>query len=319
MHRGGKWGFCQPELAERDRMNMFKRAVVRAAVGTVAAGTLALAVFAPATAHAETITGTGTSVTFSGTGGDYITQDQSWAYDPSNSAITASVSANDNTVSASISGNTWWYLDFAAPQGQALTAGTTYDNAERYPFQGATYPGLSLDGDGRGCNTLTGSFTVNKAVFGPNGWIQSFDATFVQHCEGSTTSQATGEIDIENGPAPAGLSVDVTPNAVGSVDKNSGRATITGTVTCNENATVNLAGTLDETLTKATMATGNFSVSGVACSTTPVRWSATIQPTGNVPFANGYAGLSGTYSSVDPVYATSVTGAYATDISLKNN
>lgn len=300
-------------------MNMFKRAVVRVAVSTAVAGTLALAVFAPASAHAETVTGTGTSVTFTGTGGDYITQDQSWSYDPSNSAITATASNNGNGVHVGINGNTWWYLDFVAPQGQTLTAGTTYDNAERYPFQGATYPGLSLDGDGRGCNTLTGSFTVSKAVFGPNGWIQSFDATFVQHCEGSTTSQATGEIDIENGPAPAELSVNVTPNPVGSVDKNSGRATITGTVTCNENATVNVTGTLNETLTKATLATGNFSVSGIACSTTPARWTATVQPSGNVPFANGYAGVNGTYSSVDPVYATSVTGTYSTDISLKNN
>ena len=53
-----------------------------------------------------------------------------------------------------------WTLDFATPQGQALTAGTTYDNVARYPFQTSTQPGLSLYGDGRGCNTVTGSFTV---------------------------------------------------------------------------------------------------------------------------------------------------------------
>lgn len=299
-------------------MNLFKSSAARLAVGTVAAGTLALAAFAPTAAHAETVTGAGTSITFTGTGGDWVTGDQSYAYDPSNATITASASSDDNHVSVGINGNTWWYLDFAAPQGQALTAGTTYDNAMRYPFQNPTGPGLSLDGDGRGCNTLTGSFTVKKAVFGPNGWVQSFDATFVQHCEGSTTSQATGEIDIENGPAPAELSVNVQPNPVASVDKNSGKATITGTVTCNENATVNLTGTLDETLTKATLATGNFSESGLACSTTPTTWTATIQPSGNVPFANGFAGVSGTYSSTDPVYGTAVSAPYSSDISLKN-
>jgi hypothetical protein len=93
-------------------------------------------------------------------------------------------------VSVDIQGGTFWHLDFAAPQGQALTTGTVYDNATRYPFQSPTEPGLSLFGDGRGCNTVTGSFTVKDATFGPHGWIQSFDATFVQHCEGDPNSAA---------------------------------------------------------------------------------------------------------------------------------
>lgn len=298
-------------------MNLFKRATTRAALGVLAVGTLALA--APAAAQATTITGAGTSVTFSGTGGDYVTQDQAWSYDPSNSTINATASADGNHVSVGINGNTWWYLDFAAPQGQALTAGTTYDDAMRYPFQNPTGPGLSLYGAGRSCNTLTGSFTVNKAVFGPNGWIQSFDATFVQHCEGSTTSEATGEIDIENGPAPAQLSVTVTPAATASVDKSGGQATITGTVTCNENATVGLSGALNETLTRSTLATGNWSVSGIACSTTPTTWTTTVKPVGNVPFANGKAQVSGTYSSTDPVYQVAMSGTFSQDIKLQNN
>ena len=298
-------------------MNLFKRATTRAAVGVLAAGTLALA--APAAAQAATITGAGTSVTFSGTGGDYITQDQAWSYDPSTSVISATVSPDGNHVSVGINGGTFWNLDFSAPQGQALTAGTTYDNATRYPFQNPTGPGLSLYGDGRGCNTLTGSFTVNKAVFGPHGWIQSFDATFVQHCEGSTTSEATGEVDIENGPAPAELAVTVAPAATSSVDKIGGQATITGTVTCNENATVGLSGALNETLTKSTLATGNWSVSGVACSTSPTTWTATVKPTGNVPFANGKAQVSGSYSSTDPVYQVGTSGTFSQDINLRSN
>jgi hypothetical protein len=295
-------------------MNLFKRVTTRAALGVLAIGTLALA--APAAAHAATITGPGTSVTFSGTGGDYITQDQAWSYDPSNSTIDATASADDSFVGVNISGDTTWTLDFAAPQGQALTAGTTYDNVARYPFQTSTQPGLSLYGDGRGCNTVTGSFTVNKAVFGPDGWIQSFDATFVQQCEGSTTSQATGEVDIENGPAPAQLAVTVTPAATGSVDKVSGQATVTGTLTCNENATVGLSGALNETLTRTKLATGNWSVSGIACSTTPITWTATVIPTGNIPFASGKAQVSGTYSATDPVYQVGTSGTFSQGIKL---
>jgi hypothetical protein len=156
-------------------MNFIKRAVVGAAVGVLAAGAAVVAV--PVAAQAATITGPGTSVTFSGSGGDFITGDQDWSYDPSNSAINATVSSDASQLSVDISGGTFWELDFAAPQGQALTAGTVYDNATRYPFQSPTEPGLSLFGDGRGCNTVTGSFTVKSATFGPNGWIQSFDAT----------------------------------------------------------------------------------------------------------------------------------------------
>ncbi len=306
--------WLEPE--ERNPVNLFKRVTARAALGVLATGTLALA--APAAAHAATVTGAGTSVTFSGTGGDYITQDQAWSYDPSNSAITATASADDNFVGVNISGDTTWTLDFAAPQGQALTAGTTYDNVARYPFQTSTQPGLSLYGDGRGCNTVTGSFTVNKAVFGPNGWIQSFDATFVQQCEGSTTSEATGEVDIENGPAPAELAVTVTPAATSTVDKVSGQATITGTVTCNENATVGLSGALNETLTRTKLATGNWSVSGIACSTTPATWTATVIPTGNVPFARGKAQVSGSYSATDPVYQVATSGTFSQDITLRH-
>jgi hypothetical protein len=295
-------------------MNIFRRATVRAAVGLLAAGVAILAV--PVVAQAITITGAGTSVTFTGTGGDYVTGDQSWAYDPTNSTIDATVSPDGNTVQVNIDAGTFWTVDFAAPQGQALTAGTTYDNAARYPFQSPTQPGLSLYGNGAGCNTVTGSFTVNSATFGPHGWIQSFDATFTQHCEGSTTSAATGEVTLNNGPAPAGLAVTVTPDAAITVSHDSGQAVVTGTVTCNEAATVNVSGTLAERLNRTTLATGNWSASGLACTTTPTAFSVTVVPQGSVPFGVGSAQVSGTYSSLDPVYQINVTGTFSQSVRL---
>jgi hypothetical protein len=296
-------------------MKLFTRPFARVALGILAVGALAMAT--PGTAHAENITGAGTSITFSGTGGDYITGDQSWEYDPSNSTIDATASTSGGNVAINIDGNTFWTLDFAAPQGQALTAGTTYENATRYPFQSPTSPGLTLYGNGAGCNVSTGSFTVEKAVFGPDGWVQSFEATFTQYCEDGT-AYASGVVDVEGGVPPAQLSVNVTPGTVGNVDHASGLATISGTVTCNEDATVSVSGALDETLTKAILATGNFSVS-IPCSTTPTAWTATVRPTGNVPFANGAAGVIGTYSSIDPVYGTATSGTYSENITLKNN
>jgi hypothetical protein len=222
-------------------------------------------------------------------------------------------------VSVGINGGTFWYLDFAAPQGQALTTGTVYDNATRYPFQSPTAPGLSLWGDGRACNTSTGSFTVKSATFGPHGWIQSFDATFVQHCEGDPNSAASGEVVINNGPAPADLAVTVTPAATGSVSHTSGQAVVTGTVTCNRAVTVNLSGTLNQRLTRTSLATGNWSVSGVACSTTPTSWSATVAPQGNIPFGDGQAQVNGTYSSFDPVFQYTATGTFSQGVMLRHS
>lgn len=77
----------------------------------------------------------------------------------------------------------FWNLDFAAPMGATLALGT-YESATRFPFQSSTVPGLSVSGAGRGCNTLTGRFTVLEATYGPTGDVLAFAADFEQHCEG---------------------------------------------------------------------------------------------------------------------------------------
>ena len=79
----------------------------------------------------------------------------------------------------------FWNVDFAAPFDATLSAGA-YENATRWPFQAPAEPGLSLHGDGRGCNTLTGRFDVLEAVFDPNtNEVLRFAANFEQHCEGA--------------------------------------------------------------------------------------------------------------------------------------
>src|SRR5262249_19702600 len=76
-----------------------------------------------------------------------------------------------------------------------------YAGAIRYPFQAPTVPGVSLSGNGRGCNTLTGSFVVQTVVFGPDNYVQQFDATYEQHCEGGPLA-LRGQVHIANAPAP---------------------------------------------------------------------------------------------------------------------
>ena len=76
-------------------------------------------------------------------------------------------------------------MDFSAPYNAPLLPGA-YETAARSPFQLPSQPGLSIYGDGRGCNTLTGRFDVLEADYAPGGEVVKFAANFEQHCEGGT-------------------------------------------------------------------------------------------------------------------------------------
>lgn len=79
--------------------------------------------------------------------------------------------------------SSFWNLDFGAAQDVLLTPGV-YVAATRFAFHAPNEPGLDVYGDGRGCNTLTGQFTVHDIVYGAGTAITKFAATFEQHCEG---------------------------------------------------------------------------------------------------------------------------------------
>jgi hypothetical protein len=112
--------------------------------------------------------------------GDYIGGGQSLTLTVADGAFTAGRNF-DGGVSMYVNGPAGWSLDFSTP---TTFAPGTYTGAARFPFQSPTQPGLSVSGDGRGCNTVTGSFTVLEAVFTPTGSVVSFAVNFEQHCEG---------------------------------------------------------------------------------------------------------------------------------------
>ena len=132
-----------------------------------------------------------TQVSFSGDEGDYITQGLRYRFDTRNASIQFSRNY-DGGVSVSINGESWWTIDTAVPMGQVYREGV-YRKAQRFPFQDEKSPGLDLSGDGRGCNTLTGKFTVYEAKFDDRGEPKRLDIGFVQHCEG-VEAAARGEI-----------------------------------------------------------------------------------------------------------------------------
>ena len=85
---------------------------------------------------------------------------------------------------ASVSVNTGksWSVDLAAPYKMPLEV-KTYTGAARYPFMAFTQPGLSVSGDGSGCNQLTGSFQVLAVTYDTAKSIVSLVATFEQYCD----------------------------------------------------------------------------------------------------------------------------------------
>jgi hypothetical protein len=210
------------------------------------------------------------------------------------------------SISVNAANGEWWILDFAAPSGQALAPGT-YLGATRAPFHGPDEPGLEVFGNHRGCNTLTGSFTINAVEFGPSGYVQTFDATFEQHCEGAEPA-LRGHVVIANPPPPAALDLGITVATNGTASTLNGNATVGGTVTCTEPVQVSVGGTVTQVV-KRTLVRGTFGLT-VAC--TPgaaVPWQATAVPSGTTPFQKGDAEVVANASAQDPFYGTFVTAS----------
>jgi hypothetical protein len=138
--------------------------------------------------HTVTLTGRGiagrTSWTMHSEQGDWIGQGVDYSYTPQNATITAS--GNESFAYFSVrSGDDWWSADFEADSGHLLLPGTTFTNATRYPFNATSSPGMDISGNGRGCNELTGTFTVDHAVY-EGGRLKEFAIRFEQHCKGGT-------------------------------------------------------------------------------------------------------------------------------------
>lgn len=115
--------------------------------------------------------------------GDYIGGGGNWLLTPFDGTFIAQRNF-DNGVEIRVESfpTLWWRLNFAAPGDVPLVPGT-YPMATRFPFQGPAEAGLDVSGDGRGCNMLTGRFTVLEIVYGAGTSITSFAANFEQHCE----------------------------------------------------------------------------------------------------------------------------------------
>lgn len=89
----------------------------------------------------------------------------------------------------------WWDLEFSSQKLNQPLGTNVYEDAQRAPFADPGRPGLSISGDGRGCNRIAGRFQVH-ALATRGGQPSRFLASFEQRCEAGST-MLRGCINIE--------------------------------------------------------------------------------------------------------------------------
>jgi len=273
----------------------------RAVAATLLAGVVTAAGLLTAASAAQAAPATAGSFTMTGDPGDYIAGGTTYSYDVAAGDL-LSISADDELrgVYLSIDGKNgdWWSMELKAPAGHQLAVGN-YPEATRAPFSGAG-AGIDVSGNGRGCNTIEGSFVVADVAFGPHGYVERLDATFEQHCEGGDPA-LRGRVVIGNPPPPTPLAFTVAPAADGVFSKLNGKATVHGTVACNADATVNFTGQVTQ-VKKKVIIRGPLSGRVDCVKGETAQWSATADPTGTTPFQKGQVEVTGSAWANDPNY-----------------
>lgn len=131
--------------------------------------------------------------------GDYIGQGNTY-YTTNSADFTATlrIGGLPTTVQVLAFG---YVMNLAAPNGAQPVVGV-YSNAVRYPLHGSS-PGISITGNGRGCNSICGNFQVFEYQTDGMGNLTRFWATFSQRCECGGAAPLTGEIRFNSLLAPA--------------------------------------------------------------------------------------------------------------------
>ena len=118
--------------------------------------------------------------------GDFVARGLEFTLTPSDGTITTS-RVDGGVLVRYTSGDSWWMLAFVPPAGTDLTPGA-YEWTMRWRVQSPTMGGLDVGGDGRGCNTLIGRFTVFEAEYDGAGEVRKLAIDYEQHCEGASAA-----------------------------------------------------------------------------------------------------------------------------------
>jgi hypothetical protein len=115
--------------------------------------------------------------------GDFIGDGQKYAYSKADAVINAT--ANGNLLIVEVRGDLSWLGYFELPAGYTNLATGTFNGLTRHGFHDPVIGGLSWSGDGRGCNTLAGTFTIKKVVY-EGAALAEVELQFTQYCEGTS-------------------------------------------------------------------------------------------------------------------------------------
>lgn len=109
----------------------------------------------------------------------------SYSYAQANAILT--ITATGGRLVIGVQGDEDWSGTFQTPDDQTQLRPATHSALERYPFHDPTQGGLNWSGEGRGCNTLVGSFTIDSLTYSGTT-LTTIDLRFEQHCEGGTAA-----------------------------------------------------------------------------------------------------------------------------------
>lgn len=120
------------------------------------------------------------SVSLQSDAGDYIGAGKTYNYTSANAKI--SVTSSGNLLTVAVAGDETWQGTFQLPAGATEVKRGDFVNLSRY-LSGNPNGGLDWYGDGRGCSTLSGRFSVDDVSY-VNGVLTAVDLRFEQHNDG---------------------------------------------------------------------------------------------------------------------------------------
>jgi hypothetical protein len=156
--------------------------------------------------------------------GDYIGQGSPADYTGSNVVVTGT----QGWAAVNAGG---WSLSLSAPIGGLLVPGT-YTGATGYPLNSGSAPGISVFGDGRGCDSYYGTFTIYQIASDSTGALTQLNATFTQTCDAITSPPLVGFIRYnatEPTPVPALLTASLKPSISGAESDGASDVTLAAT------------------------------------------------------------------------------------------
>jgi hypothetical protein len=236
-----------------------------------------------------------TAVVLDGEAGDGISEGHTWTYvDPSKIFVTDLTTPG--WLRVMIQSTSFWSIDVRAPDGSTLVPGT-YEDAERASFASPGHPGLDVNGDGRGCNTVAGRFTVHEATWGLDGKPTVFAATLEQHCDGATPALFV-ELRIGSTRPLAALTADATRFPFGDQIIGTSSAAQTATYMSSGNADVTIASVglgatdADQYIVDTDTCSGQTLAPATTCSVS-VRFAPTRLGFGLASLLVAYSGVHG--------------------------